>query len=296
MKRSLSIGVSVGMLILVVSGCAPMGAAPSFEPVRAPISLEAGEDASAPAPPGGQAGLASSYSLTTERMVIRTANLDLIVPDTEQALERIQSLAEELGGYVVSLNTYQYEQGVQGSVTIRIPAESLDTALERVKELATTVRLESISGQDVTEEYVDLESRLRNLEAVEAQLLEFLDEAEDTEATLAVYEQLSATQEEIEIVTGRMQYLEDQAALSTITVNLTPDALAEPLEIGGWNLPGTVRGAIEALLGILEFFVKALIVFFITVLPALVLFAAPIVGLVLLIRWLVRLRRKRRAT
>lgn len=244
---------------------------------------------------GSRSAVQAVPELTVERMVVRTGSLDLIVPNTEQALADIQSMAEELGGYVVSLSTYQYQQGVQGSVTLRIPAESFDLALQRLKDMATTVRQESVSGEDVTEEYVDLAARLRHLQAKEVQLLEFLDRAEDTEAVLAVYAELSATQQEIEQVTGRMEYLEDQAALATITVNLTPDALAQPLEVGGWNLPGTVRDSVETLLDVLEFFVKTAIVLVIVGVPTLILLGAPIVGLVFLIRWLVRLRKRRRA-
>ncbi len=301
MKRTLWIAILIA-LVLATSGCAvgreaatpPMGFYPSepeFQPAigaaEVPVAEERAyySDASAALPEND-----------VERMVIRTADLDLVVPETEQALEQITELAEGLGGYVVSLNTYQYEQGVQGNVTLRIPAESFDAALTQLKALATTVRHETVSGQDVTEEYVDLESRLRHLRAKEDQLLEFLDQAEDTEAVLAVYEQLSATQEEIERVTGRMQYLENQTSLATISVRLTPDALAQPLEVGGWNLPGTVRDAVEALLSAVEFVVKAAIYLVIFVLPVLVMLAAPVVGLILLIRWLVRRRRKARAS
>jgi len=236
---------------------------------------------------------AAANVATTERMVVRTASLDLIVPDTEKALADIQAMVRELGGYVVSVEAYQYQEGRQATVTFRIPAETLDTALDRLRAMATTVRRESVSGQDVTDQYVDLQSRLRHLEAKEKQLLEFLDRAEDTEAVLAVYEQLSATQAEIEQVKGRMQYLENQAALATVTVSLTPDVMAQPLETGGWNLPATVRSAVEALLNVLEFFVKALIYIVIVVLPALILLALPVVAMFLLVRWLVRRRRRK---
>ncbi|HIE38963.1 MAG TPA: DUF4349 domain-containing protein [Anaerolineales bacterium] len=299
MKRNLWIGILVGMLALTVGGCAP-GRQAAFAPealmpvatvaVELPPAEEEARMVSLSSAGADMAAVASAT--TTERLVIHTADLDLIVPDTEQAIEQIQDLAEELGGYVVSLNTYQYQEGLQGSVTLRVPAESFDTALQRLKDMATTVRRESLSGQDVTEEYVDLESRLRHLRAKEEQLLEFLDRAEDTEAVLAVYEQLSYTQQEIEQVTGRMQYLENQAALATITVDLIPDALAQPLEVGGWNLPGTIRNAVETLLDVLEFSVKAVIYLVIVILPTLLIIALPIVGLVFLIRWLVRRRRR----
>jgi len=283
------------ILALGLSGCAvarrpargeegmPEVAVMEGAPAPLPASVDMGEDLAV-----------ASLPSMAERMVIRTADLDLIVPDTEEALDQINALAEELGGYVVSLNTYQYQEGVQASVTFRVPAESFDVALDRVKEIATTVRQESISGQDVTEEYVDLEARLRHLQAKEAQLLEFLDQAEDTEAVMQVYAELSRTQEEIEVVRARMQYLENQTALATITVNLTPDELAQPLEVGGWNLPGTVRNALELLLDVLEFTVKALIYLLIVGLPTVLVVAAPVVGLVFLVRWLARRSRKPR--
>ncbi|HEY75808.1 MAG TPA: DUF4349 domain-containing protein [Thermoflexia bacterium] len=288
-----------GVLLFAAAGCAARRAAAPPEPlmVEPPREVAVLAEEGAPVPGMYEAGAdaqAASVAANVERLVIRTADLDLIVPDTEEALDQIQALAEELGGYVVSLNTYQYQEGVQASVTFRVPAESFGIALDRLRDLATIVRRESISGQDVTEEYVDLQSRLRHLQAKEEQLLEFLDQAEDTEAVMQVYAELSRTQEEIELVRGRMQYLENQAALATITVSLTPDELAQPLEVGGWNLPGTIRNALELLLNVLEFTIKALIYLVIVGLPTLLVVAAPIVGLVLLVRWLIRRSRKPR--
>ncbi len=289
MKRHLGFVIWIAVLAIAVGGCAPRPAATPV-PAQPPAPLPA-EERAAYVTAGVDAAAAANIA-STERMVVRTASLDLIVPDTEKAVADIQAMARELGGYVVSLEAYQYQEGRQATVTFRVPSDALDTALQRLRAMATTVRRESVSGQDVTDQYVDLQSRLRHLEAKEKQLLEFLDRAEDTEAVLAVYEHLSQTQAEIEQVKGRMQYLENQAALATITVSLTPDVMAQPLETGGWNLPATVRSAVEALMSVLEFFVKALIYLIIAVLPALILFALPFVGIFLLVRWLVRRRRK----
>lgn len=291
MKRPLWILIGMAALLVAAGGCAfrpaatPVPAQPAILP--APVEREAAYSG------GGADAVAAANIATTERMVVRTADLDLIVPDTEKAMDDIQAMARELGGYVVSVEAYQYQEGRQATVTFRVPAERLDAALDRLRAMATTVRRESVSGQDVTDQYVDLQSRLRHLEAKEKQLLEFLDRAEDTEAVLAVYEHLSQTQAEIEQVKGRMQYLENQAALATVTVRLTPDALAQPLDTGGWNLPATVRSAVEALLNVLEFFVKALIYIVIVVLPVLILLALPVMGIFLLVRWLVRRGRRR---
>ncbi len=288
MKRYLGFVIWVAVLTLAAGGCAlrPAATPVPAQPQAGVAPLPAGEKA---AYVGVDAAAVANVA-STERMVVRTASLDLIVPDTDKALAEIQAMARELGGYVVSVEAYQYQEGRQAMVTFRVPSDALDTALGRLRAMATTVRRESVSGQDVTDQYVDLESRLRHLQAKEKQLLEFLDRAEDTEAVLAVYEQLSQTQAEIEQVKGRMQYLENQAALATVTVSLTPDVMAQPLETGGWNLPGTVRSAVEALLDVLEFFVKALIYIVIVVLPALILLALPVVVVVLLVRWLVRRR------
>lgn len=292
MKRHLGFLILAAVLTIAAGGCAGrLAATPAPAPLPLPPAPAPAEERAAYLG-GGADAAAVAHIATTERMVVRTASLDLIVPDTEKALADIQAMARELGGYVVSMEAYQYQEGRQATVTFRVPAETLDTALDRLRAMATTVRRESVSGQDVTDQYVDLQSRLRHLEAKEKQLLEFLDRAEDTEAVLAVYEQLSATQAEIEQVKGRMQYLENQAALATVTVSLTPDVMAQPLETGGWNLPATVRSAVEALLNVLEFFVKALIYIVIVVLPALILMALPIVGIFLLVRWLVRRRRR----
>ncbi len=280
------------IVLLVSTGCGVAGAPMAYE--EAAIAPQS--DGMAPGEGESWRGAADTVTLadaTVEQLIIRIATLSLIVPDTEQAIDQLQALADELDGYVVSLNTYQYQQGLQGEVTLRVPAESFDPALQRIEELATTVRSETVSGQDVTEEYVDLQSLLRHLQAKEAQLLEFLDQAQDTEAVLAVYEQLSITQQEIEQVSGRIEYLENQAALATITVELTPDALAQPLETGGWNLPGTLRSAVETLLDVLEFIVKTAIYLIIVGLPVLILLATPIFLLLLLLRWLSRLRRRR---
>jgi hypothetical protein len=284
----LLIGVTACGMQPIASSLAPEDRAMMPEP---PVEEGVAEGA----PPSGVGGQRIGVDLSPERMVVRTAELDLVVAETEDALSQIEELTERLGGYVVSLDTQQYDAGVRGQATVRIPAESFHDAVEEIKALASTVRRETLSSDDVTDEYVDLESSLRHLRAKEAQLLEFLDQAEDTEAVLAVYEHLAQTQAQIEQVTGQIQFLENQAALSTIHVYLTPDALAQPLEVSGWNVPGTFRAAVESLLDVIQFTVEAVIYIVVVVLPTLAIIALPIVGLVLVVRWLVRRSRKRSA-
>jgi len=281
-------GVIAPILALIVAGCAPsLAPTPELRYAEAPVEVRIETGKEAPAAPGF--GAADYASL--ERLVIRTASLDLVVPDTEAALDEIDDLVDELGGYIVESNVYQYEEGLQAFVTFRVPAESFDVALERIHGLATEVRREKTSGQDVTEEYVDLKSRLRHLEATEARLLEFLEEAEDTEAALAVFEQLRQVQAEIEQVKGRMQYLEQSAAMATISLDITPDELAQPIQVGRWHPQGTLRNALEALIRVLQFLVDAAIYIVVLVIPVVVLVAAPFVGLFYLARAITRRRR-----
>jgi hypothetical protein len=223
----------------------------------------------------------STETSLSERIVIRNASLSLVVNDPTESSDEIAAMAEEMGGFVVNMNVYQttFDNGVEGeraSITVRVPVERLDEALETIKAGAIEVRNETVSGQDVTEEYTDLQSRLRHLEAVEQQLLGFLEEARDTDDALSVFSQLEQKQAEIEVIKGRIQYLENSARLSMISVDLQPDVADRPLQIGNWRPVGTAKSAIEALLSTLQFLGDVLIVFVIYVLPVAVL-----IGLVL---------------
>ena len=132
----------------------------------------------------------------TDRLVIRNANLSLVVADPAAASNQIIALAASLNGYVVSSNTYQASVDsagnkiMQANLTIRVPSAQLDAALAQLRALAVEVRSETISGQDVTSEYTDLQSHLRNLEAAETKLQQIMDGATKTEDVLAVYNQL----------------------------------------------------------------------------------------------------------
>jgi hypothetical protein len=247
-----------------------------------------------PAAAPGESGARAADYAATERLIIRNASLDIVVRDTEDAVEQVDALAEELGGFVIESNLNEYQQGMRAYLRLRVPAESLDTALERIRDLAMEVRRENVSGQDVTEEYVDLQSRMRHLEATEERLLTFMAEAEDTEAALEVYDRLQTIQADIEQVKGRMQYLEESAAMATITLDITPSELAQPIQVGGWQPRGTLRNAFESLIRVFQFLVDALIVIVVLVVPILAVIALPLVGLFFLIRAIVRRRRKRK--
>ncbi len=244
-------------------------------------------DTDAVAEPQGAVPGQDGVSNGRERLIIRTADLSIIVTDTETTMTQIAEMAEANGGWVVTSGLYQYNETAKtGNITIRVPAEGFNSALAAIKGLATEVSSESSSGQDVTEEYVDLDSRLQNLEATADRVRSFLDSATKVEDALAVNAELSRLEGEIEVIKGRMQYLSQSASFSTITVNLTPDVLSQPIEIGGWQPEGIAREAIEALVSTLQGVTSALIWFGLYVLPLLLLFGLPVM-------WVVRYVRQR---
>lgn len=160
------------------------------------------------------------------RMVIKTGWLNLVVKDVLETAKKISKFAEDKGGWVVSSNISEYEKVPSGSITVRVPAESFDEAMSYFRSLAVRVSNERTQAQDITEEYVDLQSRLRNLEAAEIQLLELMKRTGKISEILEVQRELTNVREKIEQIKGRMQYLEQSVKMSSITVNL---ALSEEL-------------------------------------------------------------------
>lgn len=227
-------------------------------------------------------------------MIVYNGYLDLVVLDSSKAQEDVQRLTAEFGGYVVASESFRYQQGLLTiNMTLRIPAENFHAVMSRLRELALEVNRDSVSSENVTQEYVDLGSRLRALEAKAERLEALMEQAEDTEAVLAVYRELSATQQEIEQVKGRMQYLERSAAMATISVSLTPDALSRPVEVAGWRPQGTAKRAIEAMLGALKFLGDALIWILLFVAPVLAVMGG---ALFLVIKGLTRLLGRRKGS
>ncbi len=290
-------------LTVLLTACASATAAPEYardrdyaggaSPASAPLAMEE-IDGSAFKTANSSVGEAPAVDV--QRMVIKNARLSIAVNDPPASMDRVSALAEELGGYVVSANLDQtwLENGAKvprGSITIRVPAERLDEALDRIKaETAQPVISQQVSSQDVTAEYTDLESRLRNLEAAEQGLQKIMDAATNTEDIMSVYNQLVAIREQIEIIKGQMKYYEQSAALSSVSVELLANEAVQPLTIGSWQPAGVAKSAVQALINAVKFLFNALI--------WIVLFIAPVLLIVLtppiLIARAVLARRKRR--
>lgn len=296
--------IAVIAIIILLTGCASASEktmeAQNFAPdmnmeMEMPAAPEAMMDSETRSVSGSSVEAAQQ-----ERLVIKNADLSITVDDPEAKIKAIATLANSLDGYVVSSNTYQSyaNNGIkvpEGTITIRVPSESLDAALERIKADAVEVDSENVSGEDVTDQYVDLQSRLKAKKAAEEKMLEIMEQAKNTEETLATYSQLQIIQSDIEVLTGQINYYERSAALSSITVRVVATEKSKPIEIGGWELGETASEAIQDLIDYMQGFTQFLVRFIIFTLPVLITIFLPFYLVFLGIRAIVRRNRKKKA-
>ena len=151
------------------------------------------------------------------RIIVRTVDMGIEVDDVGESIDAIGGLAEEMGGWLVSSS---HSEEHRGFVSVRVPAERLEDAIQRLRGMAQDVRSEITSSRDVTDEYYDIQARLTNLEATEGALIKLLDRAEKVEDALSIQQSLSEVQENIERLQGRIKLLEQTAAYSLINVGL----------------------------------------------------------------------------
>ena len=220
-----------------------------------------------------------------DRKVIKTAyiELEIEVGEFESTMFGLTNLAEQNGGFVSNSQSYSDSEGnlTSGSVTLRIPSNKYNSALNRVKEMGT-VKSTSSAGQDVTQEYTDLESRLRNYQAQEEVLLDLMKESKKVSDSLEVQRELSVVQEQIEIIKGRMQYLDDMVSFSTIDVYFHEP---EPITVAGWGFVEALKRGLRGAVNVFNGLVVAIII------------TAPVwilIGIILIIVWQVIKTRKRR--
>ena len=170
-----------------------------------------------------------SNEIPTDRMIIHQAQLQLNVKNFEQARLNIEKRVSKYGGYIVESNVYrESDDTVNGNMTVRVPEKHFQTFLTDAEGEAADILERTVTGQDVTEEYVDLESRLKSKRAVEKRLLEFMGNAEKTEDLLKISSDLATTQEEIELIVGQMNFFENQTSFSTIEIAMYENRVIVP--------------------------------------------------------------------
>lgn len=240
---------------------------------------------------------------TAQRKIIGTANIDLVVSDTDAAVMAITRLATEGGGYVADSSFYRTafgdETALQGNMTLRVPALLLDDMLAQLAALAVDVTSQSLTRDDVTDQYTDLSARLRNLEATEGELRQLLSEVRakpeaNAEDILVVHRNLMDIRGQIEQVQGRITMLDNLAALSTIHLSLRPDVSALPIVEAKWQPGATVANALRSLVASMQALGDAAIWLTIYVLPIFLLLLLPVV-IFLWLAWVAvrRMRGKR---
>ena len=233
MKRIL-IGLAITTLFFVV-GCA---SSPSQKSSGIPVPAPAPAPMPAPASMPPREGISQDSTLPAsdeERMIIRTGDMSILVDDVELSRDKIAQMAVRFDGYVVSSRVSGEEKDKRGSISIRIPDKQFELVLIEIRELAVRVEYENTYSEDVTEQYIDLQSRLRNAEATESQYLAVLEKAVEIEDILRTYDSLSRVRNEIEQIKGRMQYLERTSSMSLLSVQLEPATTTQGLVRVGWS-------------------------------------------------------------
>ncbi len=230
------------------------------------------------------------------RQIVRNAQLSLVVESPPAAADRLARMADSLGGYASDVRAERRDDLLHYWIVLRVPVERLDPALAEIKALAIRIESEALQAEDVTEQHVELDARLETLVATETELRGLLAESRsrggDIEEIMAVYRELTGIRTQVEQTRAQLEMLESRVALSTITVELAPEAGAAPIVSDRWRPGGTVRSAARALVHVLQVLADVVIYAIVAVLPILVLIAAPFAALFFLIR---RRWRRRRA-
>ena len=250
-----------------------------------PAVKGAGEAANGIVAPAGTTGPDTVQPSAGDRKIIKNADLKLQVDDTDSAIDRTTQIVGDVGGYILSsriwFQDFNNKSYKYASISMGVPVDQFETAMRRLRGLAVKVLDENASGQDVTDQYVDLQSQLDSLQATRDRIKGFLDQAKTVDEALQINQQLTAIEGQIDQVKGKMNYLSGRSAFSTISVSIepvlpeipptptpTPTPTATPVV---WQ-PGTAFNAasgtlVSAYQGIIELLIWVFVVLLPIILP-----------------------------
>ena len=217
--------------------------------------------------------------VVVDRKVIRQASLQLHASDTRATFDEIVRLTESVGGFVANANVFPFEgEDAQPdvSMTLRIPAGQLTSVMTTIKGSVDEVVAESQSAQDVTEQFVDLEARLRNLEALEVELRALLEDVRkqpdaDPVKLLTVFNELFSVRGQIEQIQGQINYLSDLTAMATLDVQVSQTPIDIPIVASAWAPAEAAKDALRSLVTALQGIANWAISFALFTLPVLLL-------------------------
>ncbi len=192
-------------------------------------------------------GVASPLS-PGERLIVRDASLTIEVDDVQKTDQEIRALVDATGGYVLSASASGSDTDTVIYASLKIPSDKLDSVITAVERMSHKVIYRSMSGSDVTEEYVDLEARLASLEAARDRLLALLEKAANVEEAVQVNAALTDVQTQLEQITGRMRYLRQGAAMSSLNLELRPIPVTEVIDPDRWQPLEDARIALRDLI------------------------------------------------
>ena len=196
--------------------------------------------------PKGSSRAIDQPPIVIARLIVQNILMTLLVESVTNTIDNISSMATDMGGFVVSSHIGGDEGSEYGSVSFRVPAQKTNEARSNLRNMAVRVAEESSQTQDVTEEYVDLQGRLENLNHTEEQYILLLEKAESVEDMLKVQNELSIVQGQIEQAMGRVQYLERTSAMSLISVIIHDTTSEKPIVAPGWSFQETSKDAFRS--------------------------------------------------
>jgi hypothetical protein len=314
--RKFIVAAAMLLMVIALAGCGGAAAPTS----RAEPAVQEAPVFAAPPPSGAESGGAvapaalptaaavyqtgpdtiTSNISTGDHMIVKNGEIKLLVKDPDLALDGVTQIVGDTQGYIVSsriwFQDYYGTNYKYATLTIGVPVDQFETALRRLRGLAVRVLDENASGEDVTDQYVDLQSQLNNLEATRDRIKGFLDQAKTVDEALRINQQLSDVEAQIEQIKGKMNYLSNRSAFSTITISLEPDLppmVATPTPtptptpiqpLAPWDPGQTTEKATNTLISAYRGIIDFLIWIFVVVIPIL----APPILVVWLIMWLVR--------
>lgn len=255
-RAGLGLAIAVSTLALFAQGCdGTSGGAggvqgpPSSESAEG-AELAVAESAADQAGPGRAGPGRADAGQGFERMVVKTAELGVRTRDVRASLAKARDVSARFDGDVLSSRVYGGEGPVSADLVLAVPSEEFEAVLDELRGLGRQITTDAVRGQDVTEEFVDLGSRERNLLAAEESLLALYDRAESVDDTLEVQRELTVVRGQIEEVQGRMQYLEDRTATSRISLTVEPISAPTPRQT--WDPTLVATRAWDASLHVLQ--------------------------------------------
>ncbi len=282
------IAILAAVLTVLVGFNRNMSGSPAVFEEEYPIEMEAmAPDAAGIPEPGGagfpsfqgskvtreialERALATAAATDVDKKVIENGSLTLKVSSVDRAAENISKIAKDNGGDVFSSNIYNRNNVKTGTMQVKVPAANFEKTFSEIKKVAALVVQESTSGQDVTEEYADLQVQLKNKQAEEQQFVQILRQAVKIQDILDVTTQLSRVRGEIESLQGRIKFLNSQTDMASIFVSLSEDQNITITD--SWRPWQTVKDAMNNLIRKLQGFVNFAIVLIITVIPVAILY------------------------